>query len=369
MTQERTMATRSETKKKPEGINLAVVMLILVIGGLACVAGLQRLLAMRLASQAAQQAQWVEEKGPAWHLQLDDSSEQKIFIGFRYGDRVYIDASELCLQPGFRAHADEDGLVQVKDREGVPLVVEAPDILLPENLAQESWTVVSAHQPPESRVFDTPYQWLSKAHAPANGACLFLGQGPSTKVPRKIYTSYAEPVIGLMGGEEMPDIRLQANEEAIEVTSKNRLESLRKIPWLLAWLHQFSSAGAKECASPDGFMPSSILLPMKVKMLPNGQQAMHWLVATGCEQLDRWSLVMANEDGTTSFLTRNETMSYSEFEPEKVWTADIDSDGIPELLIKARYPRGTKYVLLRLNENEGGGYYLSEIATSAYEGR
>jgi hypothetical protein len=363
------MAVQPELKNKSKGINMAAAMLILVIGGLACVAVLQHLLEKRaLALSTSKESQWVEEKGPAWHLQLDDVPEGMVLIGFKYGDRVYMDASELCQQPGFRAHADEDGRIEVKDREGVPLVMETPDITLPDNLAREIWTVLSAHQPPESRVFDTPYQWLNEAHAPANGACLFLGQGTRMKAPRKIYTNYAEPVIGLMGRGEMPDTRLQVHEEVIRVTSKNRLESLRKLPWLLAWLHQFSSNGAKQCGSSDGFMPSTVVLPMKVKILPNGQQAMHWLAATGCEQLDRWSLVMTNEDGTTSFITLNEPMGYSEYGPAKVWTIDIDGDGMPEFLIKAQYYKGSKYVLLRLNESEGGGYYLSEISASAYEG-
>ena len=347
---------------------MGVAMLILVITGLTYVAGIQHLLAARAASRATQEAQWVDDKSPAWHLQLDDSSGRKIFIGFKYGDRVYMDMSDWCQQPGFRAHADEDGLIEVKDREGVPLVMEAPDIVLPDSLAHEVWTVVSAYQPPESRVFDTPYQWLGKVHSPAVGACLFIGRRTTTKTPRKIYPNYAEPVIGLMGREEMSDVRLQVHEGAIEVTSKNRLEALRKFPWLLAWLHQFSSNAAKQCGSSGDFLPSSLVLPMKVKILPNGQQTMHWLAATGCERLDRWSLVMANEDGTTSFVTLDESERPSGYTPAKVWTTDIDGDGMPEFLIKAQYNEGSRYVLLQLNESEGGGYYFTEVAASAYEG-
>jgi len=363
------MAVRPELEQKSKSINMATAMLILVISGLACVAGLQHLLEKRTVPLSTSQgAQWVEEKGPAWHLQLDDVPEGKVFIGFKYGDSVYMDASDLCQQPGFRAHADEEGVFQFKGTPNTGLVLETPDITLPDGLAHEVWWIVSSHRPPEGRSFDAPYQWLNEAHAPVNGACLFLGQSTETKIPRKLNKIYAEPVIGLIGRDEVADTRLQPHEDATEVTPKNRLESLRKFPWLLAWLHQFSSNGAKQCGSSDGFMPTTLVLPMKVRILPNGQQAMHWLAATGCEQLDRWSLVMANEDGTTSFITLNEPMGYSEYGPAKIWTTDIDGDGIPEFLIKAQYYKGSRYVLLRLNESEGGGYHLSEIATSAYEG-
>jgi hypothetical protein len=358
------MAVRSERKKK-----LPVAMLILVIGGLTSVAVLQRVLENRaLSLSTSQEAQWVEESGPAWHLQLDEFSEQKIFIGFKYGDRVYMDASELCQQPGFRAHADEAGLIQVKDPAGTQLVIETPDIALPGNLASEVWSVISSNDRLEHRVFDAPYQWLDEAHAPASGACLFLGQSTRGKAPRKIYTSYAEPVIGMLGREEIADIRLQWHDGATVVTPKNRLESLRKFPWLLAWLHQFSSPSAKQCGSSDGFMPSTLVLPIKVNILPNSKQTTHWLAATGCGQRDRWSLVVANEDGPTSFITLNEPMGHSEYGPAKIWTTDVDGDGMPEFLIKAQYDRGSRHVLLRLNEREGGVYHLTEIAASAYEG-
>ena len=70
------MAVRSGLREKPKGINMAVVMLMLVISGLACVAVLQRLLEKRtLSLSTSQGAQWIEEKGPAWHLQLDDVPE------------------------------------------------------------------------------------------------------------------------------------------------------------------------------------------------------------------------------------------------------------------------------------------------------
>lgn len=363
------MAMRSEGKAKPKNTNMSIVMLILVVGGLACIAVLQQVLGIKASSlSVSQEAQWVDEKGPAWHLQLDDAPEGKIFIGFKYGDRVYMDASELCQQPGFRVHADEQGLIQVKDPAGTELVVETPDIVLPGNLAYEVWSVVSSDEWLERRVFDAAYQWLDEAHAPANGACLFLGQSTRRKAPRRIYTDYAEPVIGLLGREDVPNVRLQAHGDATEVTAKNRLETLRKLPWLLAWLHQFSSNGAKQCGSADEFMPSSLVLPMKVKILPNSRETTHWLAATGCKQLDRWSLVMANEDGTTSFIILSEPPDFSAYGPSKVWTSDVDGDGVPELLIKAKYRKGSKHVLLRLNESEGGGYHLTEIATSAYEG-
>jgi hypothetical protein len=348
----------SETKtQKIKSAVAAAITLFLVAAGLMYVAVVQHLLEKRASTApASQEAQWIEEKAPAWHLQLDDSSDQKIFIGFKYGDRVYMDVSELCQQPGFRAHADQEGVFEVKNQtRSARLVLETPDVVLPDSLAHEVWWVISANELPEGRSFDAPYQWLNEAHAPAKGACLFLGQRTRGKVPRKLNTEYAEPVIGLIGREDVADIRLKANEDTTKVTPENRLESLRKFPWLLAWLHQFSSKGAKQCGSSDGFMPSTLVLPMQVT-ISNGKQATHWLAATGCEQLDHWSLVMANEDGTTSFITLDQPPGESGYEPTKVWTTDIDGDGIPEFLIKAQYDKGSRHVLLRLTEGEGGGY-------------
>lgn len=359
------MAARPELKDKSTGINMAVAMLILVISGLACVAGLQHLLEKRALSLSnAQGAQWVEEKGPAWHLRLEDFPEEKIFIGFKYDDRIYMDASDLCRQPGFRRHIDSESEQQFD----AGWIFEARDIELSSDLTEKNWWVISSDMQPEDRVFDTAYQWLRHEDAPPARACLFLGQKEDEKIPQELRPDESEPVIGLMGFAAPLDLYLQAHEGVIAVTAKNRLQSLHKFPWLLAWLHQFSSTDAKQCGSSGGFMPTTLLLPMKVKILPNGQQSMHWLAATGCEPLDRWSLVMANEDETTSFITLNEPMGFSEYGPAKVWTTDIDGDGIPEFLIKARYYKGSRYVLLRLNESEGGGYHLAEIATSAYEG-
>jgi hypothetical protein len=51
-----------------------------------------------------------------------------------------------------------------------------------------------------------------------------------------------------------------------------------------------------------------------------------------------------------------------------VWTADIDNDGVPEFLIEAQYYEGSRYVLFRLNKNDKGGYYFTEIAGTSYEG-
>lgn len=297
------MAMRSELKEKPKNINMAVVMLILVVSGLACVAVLQRVLEMRASSQAVSRAaEWVE--GPTWHLELDDVPEEKIFIGFKYDGHIYMDASVLCRQPGFRRHA-ESGAEKPLDQNWL---FEAPDIKLPSELVNENWWVISGGVPPESHEFAGAYQWFGHDAAPPNRACLFLGQKEQERIPQEFRMDRAEPVIGLMGFSYPLNQYLQVHEGAIKVTPKNRLETLRKFPWLLAWLHQFSSDGAKQCGSSDGFMPSSLVLPIKVKILPGAQQTMHWFAATGCEHLDRWALVMANEDGTTSFITLNESM-------------------------------------------------------------
>jgi hypothetical protein len=359
--------------KKQTRVSGAIVMLLLVCTGLICVAGIQYFRGMKspplqTVQTAQKEAPQVVAKESVWHLRLRDIPERKIFIGFKYADRVYMDVSELCNQAGFRMHADDEGLVQVNDPSGTGLVLETPDITLPGGLGHEIWWVVSSDELPEGRVFDAPYQWLSDAHAPPHGACLFLGQRTRGKVPRKLNTAYAEPVIGLIGREDVADIRLRAHEGAIEVTKDNRVGKLKTLPWLLSWLHKFSSEGAEHCGSSDGFMPTSRLLPIKVKITPTSQQNAHWLAATGCKVLDRWSLVMTNEDGTASFIPVQMQPDTDGYSPTKVWTVDIDDDGLPEFLFKAQYYEGSRHVLLRLNKNDQGDYYLTEIAGTSYEG-
>ena len=342
---------------------MAVVMLILVVSGLTCIAVVQRLLDRRVSSPSTpQEVHRIE--GPAWNLQLNDVPEEKIFIGFKYGDRIYMDASELCGESGFRRFVDSGAEQQLDDG----WLFEAPDIEFPSALADKNWWVISTDTQPESRVFDMFYQWLRHEAAPPVRSCLLLGQRDEEQSPQKLPRNESKPVIGLMGGPTPLDIYLQEHEGSIEVTKTNRTEMLREFPWLLSWLHKFSGGGAAKCGGEDEFMPISLLLPIKTKMRPDGQQNMHWLAATGCDVLDSWSLVMTNEDGTTSFISLDRDQGNYEYWPTKVWTADIDGDGVPELLIRAQYYEGESYVLLRLNERKPDGYYLTEIAASAYEG-
>jgi hypothetical protein len=356
--------------KKQTRISGAIVMLLLVCTGLICVAGLQY---FREAKYPPLQVMQKEAprfviKGPASHLRLGNVPERKIFIGFKYVDRMYMDVSELCQQPGFRTHADNKGLIEVQGQDGTELIFETSDVTLPSKLADSIWWVVSSDAQLEERVFDMPYQWLSYAHSPVNGACLFLGEKVGDRIPREFHTHESEPVIGLMGFGAPLDLRLLAHEGLIEVSKDNRVEKLREFPWLLDWLHKFSSEGSEQCDSSDGFMPTSRVLPIKAKILPHGQQDTHWLAATGCDAFDRWSLVMANEDGTTSFITVSMPPHTDDYWPSKAWTVDIDNDGVPEFLIKAQYYEGDRYVLLRLDKNLKGGYSLIEIAGTSYEG-
>lgn len=359
-----------EVSKKRMHIIGTVAMLMLVCTGLICVAGIQYFGEMKDASQqaAAKEAPRVVTEKPSWHLQLEHVPDQRIFIGFKYADRVYMDVSGLCRQPGFRTHADNESLIKVKDQVDATLVLETPDITLPSQLTESIWWVVSSDAQPEERLLDMPYQWLSYAYGPVNGACLFLGASTGKKIPLELLTDESEPVIGLAGLGVPLGQQLVAHEGSIEVTQTNRVEKLREFPWLLSWLHKFSREGAEQCQSSDGFMPTSKLWPIKVKALRNDQQDTHWLAITGCEFSARWSLVMSNEDGTVSFITALRPPNTEYYLPAKLWTADIDNDGMPEFLIKAQYYEGTRYVLLRLKRSEKSGYYLTEIAGSSYEG-
>lgn len=356
------MATRSEVKGKSKGINMAVVMLILVVSGLTCIAVVQWILDRRIAAPSTpQEVHWVE--GPAWDLELNDVPEEKIFVGFKYDDRIYMDASELCGESGFRRYVDSGAEQQPDDG----WLFQAPDIEFPSKLVDKNWWVIGTDAQPESRVFDMFYQWLSHDAAPPIRSCLFLGKREEEQNPQKFRPNESKPVIGLMGGPTPLDLYLRENEGSIEVNKINRTAMLRRFPWLLAWLHKFSGEGAAQCGEEE-FMPISLLLPIEVKMRPDAQKRMHWLAATGCDVHDRWSLVMTNEDGTTSFISLDRNLGTDGYWPTKVWTADIDGDGVPEFLIKAQYYEGESYVLLRLNESALDGYYLTEIAASAYEG-
>ena len=265
------MAARSEVKEKSKCISMAVALLVLVISGLACVAIVQRLLDGQAPFPSApQKAHWVE--GPAWNLQLNEIPEEKIFIGFKYDDRIYMDASELCGGPGFRRYVDGGAALQLDDG----WLFEASDIEFPNKLVAKNWWVISTDAQPESRVFDMFYQWLGHDAAPPHRACLFLGQRDDEQSPQKFRSDEAEPVIGLMGGSTPLGLYLQEHEGSIEVTAANRAAMLRKFPWLIAWLHQFSSRD-DQCGSSEEFMPITLVLPIKAKMRPDVQQHTHWL--------------------------------------------------------------------------------------------
>lgn len=365
----RVAAVESKGEEESKGTSTVAAVLIVVCAGLACVVMLQRILEKKTYTAYAQRdAQFGGSKMPARHLQLKDASEQKVFIGFKYADRLYFDASALCVQPGFRMRADEDGLIKVPRQIDAELLMETPDIAMPGKLAHESWSAVSAGSPPEGRVFDTTYQWFSYADAPHSNACLFLGKRAEDKTPQEFSTERSEPVLGIRGLEAPKDLRLHRHEGAVEVTEENRPAMLLEFPWLLAWLNEFGIDSPDRCGSPDGITPVTLLLPMKVEIFPGSQQSTHWMAATGCDTLDKWSLVMTNEDGTTSFITLDRPSITYDYWPTKVWTADTNSDGVPEFLIKGQYYEGDRYVLLRLIKDGRGSYRLSEIASTAYDG-
>lgn len=357
----------SKEQEKSKGIRTVAAMLMLVLTGLICVAGLQHFRETKSPTLLAtpKDGPQAATAGPSWHLQLLDIPAQKAFIGFKQDGQVYIDASELCLQPGFRERAENRGVV---DETFTRPLFETPDIALPRELTHRTWQIVSSDAPLEHRVFDTPYQWLDGSETSSNHACLFLGKKVEEEVLKKFRTHLSEPVVGLMGFQVLPDVRLEAQEGWAEVTKTNRLAALREFPWLLSWLNMFSRKGADQCVDPDDFMTVTQLLPIRARMSPNSRQDTHWLVTTGCEILDHWSLVMMNEDGTVSFITVTMPPDTENYRPARVWTADIDNDEMPEFLIKAQYYEGSRYVLLRLSKNDKGAYCFTEIAGTSYEG-
>jgi len=344
-----------------------IALLMVVCVGLACVAGLQRFREMKeppLPVVQMESPRLVAIEEP-WHLQLTDIPEQKVFLGFKHAGNVFIDASDLCLQPDFREHVRNEG---PEPENGERPLSEAGDISLPKALTQKTWWIVSSDVQAEHRAFDTPYQWLGERQAYVNDACLFLGQKTDRIALNEFSPHKSEPVIGLMGFEAPLDLHLKEHEGWIEVRDDNRAAKIRELPWLFSWINKFSAKGLEQCGYTQGIMLDMALLPIKLRVLPDSQQNAHWLVATGCNVLDHWSLVMTNDDGTVSFITVTMPPDVESYQPGKVWTADIDNDGMPEFLIQAQYYEGSRYVLLRLNKDDKGGYYFNEIAGTSYEG-
>lgn len=344
-----------------------IVLLMVVCVGLACVAGLQHFREMKVPPVPVVQMDspgFVAIEQP-WHLQLTDIPEQKVFIGFKHAGHVLIDASDLCLQPNFREHVRNEG---PEPEDGERPLSEASDISLPKALTQKTWWIVSSDVQAEDRTFDTPYQWLGERLAYVNYACLFLGQKIDRVARNQFRTHKSEPVIGLMGFEAPLDLYLKEHEGWISVTDENRAEKMRELPWLFSWVNKFSAKGLEQCGYTEGAMLDIALLPMRVKISPDDQQPSHWLAATGCNVLDHWSLVMTSDNGSVSFITVTMPPDVESYQPGKVWTVDIDNDGTQEFLIQAQYYEGSRYVLLRLDKDDKGGYYFNEIAGTSYEG-
>lgn len=299
------------------------------------------------------------------HRSLMDIDRPEILIGFKSADKVYLDVSSFCEQPGFRSRAEIDRRIALQPGDLGRLLIETPDIILPESLDHRILSVVSADMAPEVRVFDSPYQWLGDTYGPQHGACLLLGKKTAGGAPQKLRAFDADPVIALTNTDTPAGLRLDMQAKAIKVTKDNRAASIRKYPWLLRWLREFSGNAAKQCG-PDEFRPLTVLMPVQARLSPASAQTRHWVAVSGCGGQNDWSLVITNEDETVSFVRLSRLPSPDDYKPTQVWTTDTDEDGTPEFLVKAQYPEGWKYVLLRLNTDDRAGYYLTEIAKTAY---
>lgn len=301
------------------------------------------------------------------HRSLMDIDKPEVLIGFKSTDKVYLDISAFCEQAGFRSRAGVDRQIAPPGEGPGKLLVETPDIVLPESLDRRIFSVVSADMAPEVRVFDSPYQWLGDAHGPLHGACLLLGKKTVQGAPKKLDAFTAAPVIALASTDMPAELRLNAQAKAVRVTSANREGMVRKYPWLLQWLNEFSSNAAKQCG-PDEFRPLTTLMPVHARLSPDARQTRHWVAASGCGGQNDWSLVITNEDETISFVRLSRRPIPDDYRPSQVWTSDTDADGTPEFLVRAQYADGWRYVLLRLNTDEKAGYNLVEVTKTAFHG-
>lgn len=301
---------------------------------------------------------------PEPHRSLMDIDPPEVLIGFKSAGKVYLDASRFCEQPGFRARADIDRRIALQPEDLKRLLVETPDTILPENLDHRILSVVSTGMAPEVRVFDSSYQWLGDSYGPLHGACLLLGKKTTTGAPQKLDAFEAEPVIALADTDISADLRLDTQAKAVRVTQDNREASIKKYPWLLRWLREFSSNASKQCG-PGEFKPLTLLMPVQARLSPASEQNRHWMAASGCGGQNDWSLVITHEDKNVSFVRLGSLRNPDDYKPDQVWTTDTDADGTPEFLVRAQYAEGWRYVLLRLNTDDKTGYYLTEIAKTA----
>lgn len=301
------------------------------------------------------------------HRSLMDVDRPDVLIGFKSADKVYLDLSSFCEQPGFRSRAEVDRPIAPQPGSLGKLLVETPDINLPASLNHGILSVISTDMAPEARVFDSPYQWLSDAYGPAHGACLLLGKKTARGAPQKLDAFEARPVIALTSTEVPVDMRLDVQAKPITITTNNRGDNIRKHAWLLPWLEKFGRDALKQCG-PAEFEPLALLMPVQARLSPASKQNRHWVAASGCGGQNDWSLVITHEDGAVSFVRQGSLPRADEYKPDRVWTSDTDGDGTPEFLVRARYPQGWRYVLLRLNMDDKAGYSLTEIAKTAYIG-
>lgn len=301
------------------------------------------------------------------HRSLMDIDMPQVLLGFKSVGRVYLDISSYCEQPGFRSRAEIDRPVTPQPENMGKLLVETPDISLPESLDHKILSVVSAEMAPEIRVFDSPYQWLGDNYGPQHGACLLLGKKTARGEPQKLDAFDAAPIIALASTDTPADLRLEAQAKPLRVIEDNRATSIRKHPWLLRWLKEFSSNASKQCG-PGEFKPLTVLMPVQTRLSVTSEQNTHWMASSACDGESNWSLVVTNEDETVSFVELSRLRSPDDYRPAQVWATDTDGDGTPELLVWAQYPKGWRYILLRLNADDKAGYSLTEIAKTAYVG-
>jgi hypothetical protein len=299
------------------------------------------------------------------HRSLMDIDMPEVLIGLKSNGKVYLDISAYCAQAGFRGRADMDKRFEPLPDELGRLLIETPDINLPQSLDHGILSVISTDMPPDARVFDSPYQWLGDNYGPRHGACLLLGKNTASGTPQKLNPLDAQPVIALLATDMPADLRLNTQSKAIEVKKNNRGDAIRKHPWLLRWLRDFSSNASKACG-PDEFNQLTTLIPVNARLSLASEQTSHWVAASGCDGKNEWSLVITHEDETVSFLRLDTWHSDNNYLPTQVWTTDIDGDGAPEILIKGQYAEGWRYVILRVNTDIKRGHYLTEISRTAY---
>lgn len=301
------------------------------------------------------------------HTRVNDipPDSPSILIGLVSEGHVLLDASALCEMPSFRTRSDTAPTTAAQPNASY-LALEA-DIELPERLHGTQWSVVSESKDVFALAATEAYQWLGVAFAPQGNHCLFVGEPmPSFAPYGQFDISQATPVLAFSAPVHTEKLQLIKQQEAEDVDVSTMDLLIDKYPWL----RTYESSKFFACADPAVKPRQFKVLPVALQIGMTTAAAPAWFVSSQCEEdAFRWVFVAPKADSGFEMVSMEGTQgAASEFFPLAAWVADVNGDGIDEVLIKAAYYEGESYKLLRVVTSASGAHALRQVATSAYYG-